>query len=64
MYVFKYSVDIYIFGRAKRAPHWGVQSRFWVIYIVGMSVCLSYVKLTVYAELHGPRACSKSFEGG
>ena len=26
----------YIFGRAKRAPHWGVQSRFRVIY-VGMS---------------------------
>ena len=29
--------DIYIIGRAKRAPHWGVQSRFRVIY-VGMSV--------------------------
>ena len=30
-----------IIGRAKRAPHWGVQSRFRVIYIyiyVGMSV--------------------------
>ena len=30
-------------GRAKRAPHWGVQSRFCVIYIciyVYMSVCL------------------------
>ena len=29
-----------IIGRAKRAPHWGVQSRFHVIYIctyVGMS---------------------------
>ena len=24
---------IYIIGRAKRAPHWGVQSRFRVIYI-------------------------------
>ena len=23
----------YVFGRAKRAPHWGVQSRFRVIYI-------------------------------
>ena len=32
---------IYIIGRAKRAPHWGFQSRFCVIY-----VCLSYVKLT------------------
>ena len=41
---------IFLVGRAKRAPHWGVQSRFRVIYIiyVGMSyvVCLSYVKLT------------------
>ena len=29
----------YVIGRAKRAPHWGVQSRFRVIYIC-MSVCL------------------------
>ena len=31
-----------IIGRAKRAPHWGVQSRFRVIYIclsVGRYVC-------------------------
>ena len=41
-----------VIGRAKRAPHWGVQSRFRVIccrYVVcGMwyVVCLSYVKLT------------------
>ena len=27
-----------VIGRAKRAPHWGVQSRFHVIY-VGMYVC-------------------------
>ena len=27
-----------VIGRAKRAPHWGVQSRFRVIY-VGMYVC-------------------------
>ena len=27
---------IFLVGRAKRAPHWGVQSRFRVIYIVGM----------------------------
>ena len=36
-----------IIGRAKRAPHWGVQSRFRVIYIyyvVGMSY--------VYRMLH------------
>ena len=26
-----------VIGRAKRAPHWGVQSRFRVIYVVGMS---------------------------
>ena len=32
-----------LIGRAKRAPHWGVQSRFRVIYVyiyVYMSVCL------------------------
>ena len=28
-----------IIGRAKRAPHWGVQSRFRVIYIYMLSVC-------------------------
>ena len=27
-------LSVYIFGRAKRAPHWGVQSRFRVIYTV------------------------------
>ena len=37
--------DIMFIGRAKRAPHWGVQSRFRVIYyimyiIICMSVCL------------------------
>ena len=40
---------IVLVGRAKRAPHWGVQSRFCVIYIcryVCRYVCLSYVKLT------------------
>ena len=30
---------IFLVGRAKRAPHWGVQSRFRVIYVY-MSVCL------------------------
>ena len=40
-----------LIGQAKRAPHWGVQSRFRVIYVVGMlEVCLSYVKLTAWAE--------------
>ena len=36
-------VVIVFIGRAKRAPHWGVQSRFRVIYIciyICMSVCL------------------------
>ena len=28
-----------VIGRAKRAPHWGVQSRFRVIYIYMLSVC-------------------------
>ena len=33
-------VVVVVDGRAKRAPHWGVQSRFRVIYIyVGMYVC-------------------------
>ena len=35
------SLSMSIIGRAKRAPHWGVQSRFHMIYIyicVGMSV--------------------------
>ena len=32
---------IFLVGRAKRIPHWGVQSRFRVIYVV---VCrMSYV---------------------
>ena len=35
-------LSINIIGRAKRAPHWGVQSRFRVIYIYiyMLSVCL------------------------
>ena len=39
---------IMIIGRAKRAPHWGVQSRFHMIYICCryVGVCLSFVKLT------------------
>ena len=54
-----------IIGRAKRAPHWGVQSRFRVIYVVGMSVCRN---MSVVCQINcvggitcGPRACSKSF---
>ena len=57
--------NFYIIGRAKRAPHWGVQSRFRVIYI-----CCRYVicRMSVVCQIncvggitYGPRACSKSF---
>ena len=46
-----YGMHIFLIGRAKRAPHWGVQSRFRVIYVcmyVYMYICryVSYVKLT------------------
>ena len=34
---------IFLVGRAKRAPHWGVQSRFRVIYICCRYVGMSYV---------------------
>ena len=30
-------LQLVIIGRAKRAPHWGVQSRFRMKYVVGMS---------------------------
>ena len=53
-----------IIGRAKRAPHWGVQSRFRVIYIYMLSVC----RMSVVCQINcvggitcGQRACSKSF---
>ena len=36
---------VLVIGRAKRAPHWGVQSRFRVIYIC-IYMYVSYVKLT------------------
>ena len=35
--------DILLVGRVKRAPHWGVQSRFRVIYIYIYVVGMSYV---------------------
>ena len=52
-----------VIGRAKRAPHWGVQSKFRVIYMwsVGWSVCLSCTKMR---RQNYVRACSKSFFGG
>ena len=37
---------IFLVGRAKRAPHWGVQSRFHGIYIYICCRYVSYVKLT------------------
>ena len=52
-----------IIGRAKRAPHWGVQSRFRVIY-VGMYVCLSWSKKRRRNYVGQTRACSKSVLGG
>ena len=51
-----------VIGRAKRPPHWGVQSRFRVIYI-GMSVCLwetiQKVRMSknALAKLRGPNTC-------
>ena len=52
-----------VIGRAKRAPHWGVQSRFRVIY-VGMYVCLSWSKKRRRNYVGQTRACSKSVLGG
>ena len=55
-----------LIGRAKRAPHWGVQSRFRVIYSY-MYVCMSSIvygktiqknrMLNAWAELHSPNMC-------
>ena len=50
-----------LIGRAKRAPHWGVQSRFRVIY---MSVCMSVVCQITWNHVNLTRACSKSVLGG
>ena len=36
--IFLVYIYMYIIGRAKRAPHWGVQSRFRVIYIYIYSI--------------------------
>ena len=43
-----------VIGRAKRAPHWGVQSRFRVIYIYVSVVC----QIT-WNHVNQTRACSK-----
>ena len=50
-----------IIGRAKRAPHWGVQSRFRVVCrSVCMYVCLSWSKKRRRNYVGQTRACSKS----
>ena len=51
---------LYIIGRAKRAPHWGVQSRFRV---VCRSVCMSVVCQITWNHVNQTRACSKSVLG-
>ena len=54
-----------LIGRAKRAPHWGVQSRFRVIYIyICRYVCLSWSKKRRRNYVGQTRACSKSVLGG
>ena len=50
---------IHIIGRAKRAPHWGVQSRFCVD-----DICLSCSKMLRRKYVYQTRACSKSVLGG
>ena len=50
-----------VIGRAKRAPHWGVQSRFRVIYIYMLSVCL--VCQITWNHVNQTRACSNSVLG-
>ena len=68
--------NVFIIWRAKRAPHWAVQSRFRMIYMyICMSVC-QFVRLCmgnpykkVYAKMRGRnyvvqiRTCSKSVFG-
>ena len=50
---------IFLVGRAKRAPHWGVQSRFRVIYIYLFYTSYSYNSISRYAyrgiSAHIPR---------
>ena len=53
----------YIIGRAKRAPHWGVQSRFCVIYIY-IYVHVSVVCQITWNHVNQTRAFSKSVLGG
>ena len=57
------TIFLVLVGRAKRAPHWGVQSRFRVIYIY-MCMCLSWSKKRRRNYVGQMRACSKSVLGG
>ena len=51
--VFFALLNCQLIGRAKRAPHWAVQSRFRVIYIC-MSVCLKGTHTnSAYAKMRG-----------
>ena len=59
-----------VIWQVKQAPHWGVQSRFCVIYVsmsVGMYVGLStentYAKICGMNNVAQTRACSKSVLG-
>ena len=47
---------VLVIGRAKRAPHWAVQSRFRVILCLYVCryVYKKYVSQNVWAELRGP----------
>ena len=51
-----------IIGRAKRAPHCGVQSRFRVIYNY-IYICVSVVCQITWNHVNQTRACSKSVLG-
>ena len=58
------TIFLVIIGRAKRAPHWGVQSRFRVIYICIYVVGMSVVCQITWNHVNQTHACSKSVLGG
>ena len=49
-----------VIGQAKRTPHWGVQSRFRVIYYI----CVSVICQITWNHVNQTRACSTSVLGG
>ena len=59
--IFLVIIIIIIIEQAKRAPHWGVQSRFRVIYICRY-VCMYVCRMSNH--VNQTRACSKSVLGG